>query len=69
MSKVEDVSYIYPVLYVDDKLIAAKKMCDVQKLKVMNSEFEIFWYFEGTSDVDLVYGDKDPSLVIGYSDW
>ena len=28
----------------------------------------IFWYLKGTSDIGLVYGDKDPRLVTGYSD-
>ena len=28
----------------------------------------IFRYLKGTSDVGLVYGDKDPRLVTGYYD-
>ncbi|XP_056860022.1 uncharacterized protein LOC130508500 [Raphanus sativus] len=59
MSKVEDVSHIYLVLYVDIKMIVVKKMCDVQKLKeLLNSECKTFWYLKGTSEIGFVYRDK-----------
>ena len=38
----KDVSYIFLVLYVDDMLIAAKSMCEVDKLKsLLYKEFEM----------------------------
>ena len=41
MSKVENVSYIYLVLYVDDKLIAEEKMCDIEKMELLGYEVEM----------------------------
>ena len=41
MSKVENVSYIYLVLYVDEKLIAQEKMCDIKKVGLLGSEVEM----------------------------
>ncbi|KAL9293532.1 putative RNA-directed DNA polymerase [Arabidopsis thaliana] len=42
ISKLKDESYVYLVLYVDDMLIAAKLMCDIQRLKdLLSAEFEI----------------------------
>ncbi|KAG7558728.1 Integrase catalytic core [Arabidopsis thaliana x Arabidopsis arenosa] len=41
-SKLKDESYVYLVLYVDDMLIAAKQMCDIQRLKdLLSAEFEM----------------------------
>ncbi|KAL1198052.1 Retrovirus-related Pol polyprotein from transposon TNT 1-94 [Cardamine amara subsp. amara] len=41
-NKLKGESYIYLILYVDDMLIAAKKMCDAQKLKdLLSAEFEM----------------------------
>jgi len=41
-NKVEDGSMIYLLLYVDDMLIAAKSMCDIQNLKILLSgEFDM----------------------------
>lgn len=41
-SKVEDGSYIYLLLYVDDMLIATKEMSNVRKLKeLLSSEFDM----------------------------
>ena len=40
MNKLEDESFIYQVLYVNDMLIAAKNTCDILKLKeLLSSEF------------------------------
>lgn len=42
MNKLEDESFIYQVLYVNDMLIAAKNTCDILKLKeLLSSEFEM----------------------------
>ena len=42
ISKLKDESYVYLVLYVDDMLIAAKLMCDIQRLKdLLSAEFEM----------------------------
>ena len=42
MRKLKDDTFIYLVLYVDDMLIAAEKMCDIKKLKeLLSSEFEM----------------------------
>ena len=41
-NKVKDGSMIYLLLYVDDMLIAAKSMCDIQNLKILlNGEFDM----------------------------
>ena len=38
----DDGSYIYLLLYVDDMLIAAKSMCEVDKLKsLLRKEFDM----------------------------
>jgi hypothetical protein len=38
----EDSSYIFLLLYMDDMLIAAKSMCDVDRLKfLLHKEFEM----------------------------
>jgi hypothetical protein len=38
----EDGSYIFLLLYMDDMLIAAKSMCEVNRLKsLLNKEFEM----------------------------
>ncbi|KAL9858560.1 putative RNA-directed DNA polymerase [Arabidopsis thaliana] len=42
ISELKDESYVYLVLYVDDMLIAAKQMCDIQRLKdLLSAEFEM----------------------------
>jgi len=42
MRKLKDDTFIYLVLYVDDMLIGAEKMCDIKKLKeLLSSEFEM----------------------------
>ncbi|CAA7049382.1 unnamed protein product [Microthlaspi erraticum] len=41
-NKLKDESYIYLILYVDDMLVAAKSMCDIQKLKgLLSAEFDM----------------------------
>lgn len=56
VSKLKYTTFVYLVLYVDDILIAAKKMCDIEKLKeFLNSKYEIN---------DLAAGKKIPGMEI-----
>ncbi|GKB23384.1 RNA-directed DNA polymerase, eukaryota [Tanacetum coccineum] len=67
-------SLIYLLLYVDDMLVAAKDIDEVNMLKILlNTEFDMKVLgatrkILGTSDVGLIYGGEREYLVAGYSD-
>lgn len=65
MRKVENVLYIYMVLYVNDKLIAEENMCDIEKMELLGSEVKMKDLGAAMKILRMeIFGDREKKLFL-----